>query len=136
MKRSYMKVSKIATSLLGVALLCSASVFAADVNKGSLHLDDKVTVDGTPVNPGDYRVEWTGSGPDVQATILKGKQTVASFPAHITEQNSPNAANAYASSDQPDGAKKLTAIYFGGKRFSLQVEQNAASQQTNTNPSK
>ena len=131
-----MKASKIGISILGAALLCSAGVFAAENNKGSLHLDDKVTIDGTPVNPGDYKVEWTGSGPDVQATILKGKQTVASFPAHITEQASPNAANAYGSTDQPDGAKKLTAIYFGGKRFSLQVEQNAAAQQTNTNPSK
>jgi hypothetical protein len=131
-----MKVSKIGTALLGVALLCSAGVFAAEGNKGTLHLDDKVTVDGTPVNPGDYKVEWTGSGPDVQVTILKGKQTVASFPAHLAEQASPNASNAYASSDQPEGAKKLTAIYFGGKRFSLQVEQNAAAQQTNTNPSK
>jgi type 1 fimbria pilin len=131
-----MKVSKIATALLGVALLCSAGVRAADSNKGTLHLNDKVTVDGTPINPGDYKVEWTGSGPDVQATILKGKETVASFPAHIAEQTSPNAANAYASSDQPDGAKKLTAIYFGGKRFSLQLERNASAQQTNTNPSK
>lgn len=131
-----MKVSKIGISILGAALLCSVGLFAAENNKGSLHLDDKVTVDGTPVNPGDYRVEWTGSGPEVQATILKGKQTVASFPAHIAEQTSPNAANAYASSDQPDGGKKLTAIYFGGKHYSLQIEPNAAAQQSNTNPSK
>jgi hypothetical protein len=131
-----MKVSKIGISILGAALLCSAGLFAAENNKGSLHLDDKVTVDGTPVNPGDYRVEWTGSGPDVQVTLLKGKQTVASFPAHVTEQPSPNNTNAYASSEEPDGGKKLTAIYFGGKHYSLQIEQNAAAQQSNTNPSK
>ena len=99
-----MKVSRIAITLLGAALLCSASVFAAET-KGTLNLDENVTVDGTPVKAGHYKVQWDGNGPDVQVTILKGKDTVATFPARVTDQPTPTYANAYGSTEQPNGAR-------------------------------
>ena len=136
-----MNVSRIGVSLLGAALLVSASAFAKDVNKGTLALDDNVTVNGTPLKAGDYNVEWSGNGPDVQVTVLQGHHTVATFPARVTEQTSPATANAYGSNEQPNGDKTLTSIYFGGKRYALQVEPNSANQrgqqnqQENTKPS-
>jgi len=132
-----MKVSRIAITLVGAALLCSASVFAAET-KGALNLDENVTVDGTPVKAGHYKVQWDGNGPDVQATILKGKDTVATFPARVTEQPTPTYANAYGSTEQPNGGRALTAIYFGGKHYALEVQPNGqqTSQQTTPNPSK
>jgi hypothetical protein len=130
-----MKMSRIGVSLFGAALLLSTSAFAKDndTNKGSLKLDDQVSVDGTPLKPGDYKVEWNGSGPNVTVTLLQGKHTVATFPAHVTEQTAPPESNAYGSEDQPNGGKALTAIYFGGKHYALQVEPNSANQQGETN---
>lgn len=130
-----MRMSRIGVSLLGVALLCSASAFAGDTNKGTLRLDDKVSVAGTALNPGDYKVEWNGNGPDVQVKVLKGRDTVATFPAHIAEQKVPVKANGYGSDTAPDGAKNLTSIYFGGKHYSLQVEPASAQQTQQNNPS-
>jgi Neuraminidase (sialidase) len=124
-----MRMSRIGVTLFGAALLFSSSAFAGgNDNKGSLRLDEKVTVDGTALNPGSYKVEWTGDGPEVKVSILKGGQTVATFPAHVTEQKSTQAADAYASAKQPDGGKTLTAIYFGGKHYSLQVEPGSGNQ--------
>lgn len=134
-----MKVSRIAVTLFAGALLCSASVFAGDSNKGTLRLDQNVTIDGTPVKAGDYKVEWNGNGPDVQVTVLKGKQTVATFPARVAEQATPSYSDAYSSSQQPDGARTVTAIYFGGKHYSLQVQPNGtqtSQQQNNSGSSK
>jgi hypothetical protein len=134
-----MKMSRIGVSVFGAALLFSASAFAGTTNKGSLHLEDDVTVDGTAVRPGTYTVEWDGSGPDVQVKLIKGHDTVATFPARLTEQNIAANANAYGSTDQPDGSKALTTIYFGGKHYALQVEPPNAQQQrqqSNTTPSK
>lgn len=131
-----MKVSRLAITLFGVALLCSTSVFAREANKGTLRLDNKVTVDGTPLNPGNYKVEWNGSGPVVQVTLSQGKDTVATFPAHLAQQTLANDADAYGSATEPDGSKSLTAIYLGGKHFVLEVEQKAAQEQPSSNPAK
>ena len=124
-----MRMSRIAVTLFGAALLFSSSAFAGgNDNKGSLRLDEKVTVDGTPLNPGKYKVEWTGDGAEVKVSILQGGQTVATFPAHVAEQKATQSADAYASSNQPNGDKALTAIYFSGKHYSLQVEPASGNQ--------
>jgi len=131
-----MKMARLTVTLFAVGLLCSASAFAAEINKAKLELSEKVSVDGTPLNPGTYKVEWEGTGPTVQVTLLQGRQTVATFPAHLTQQGSSNAADAYGSAQEPDGSRSLTAIYVGGKPYVLEVEQKAANQQSSTNPSK
>jgi len=125
----FMKLSKVSILLIGSALAFSSGAFAGDANKGKLRLQDKTIVDGKPLNPGNYTVEWTGNGPTVQVTLLQGKQTVATFPAHITEQSTPDHDNAYGSATEPDGSSRLTAIYFSGKRTALELEQYEASQQ-------
>jgi len=131
-----MKLSKVSILLIGSALVSSSGAFAGDANKGKLHLQDKTIVDGKPLNPGNYTVEWTGAGPTVEVTLLHGKQTVATFPAHIMEQSTPNHNDAYGSAPESDGSRRLTVIYISGKRTNLELEQNQASQQAGVSNSK
>ena len=123
-----MKLLKASILLIGLSLVLSSGAFAGDANKGKLHLQDKTIVDGQPLNPGYYNVEWAGTGPTVQVTLLQGKRTVATFPAHVTEKPTRNYDDAYASAPEPDGSSRLTVIYIGGKRTALELEQNQASQ--------
>ncbi len=116
-----MKMLKVSIILVGAVLVFSSSSRAGDTNKAKLHLADKVIIEGKNVDPGDYTVEWTGSGPAVEVSLVQGKHTIATFPAHVTEQANPNAADAYAGTSEPDGSKALTTIYFGGKRTALQL---------------
>jgi hypothetical protein len=125
-----MKMSRISIMLFGSALLFSSAALAGGNNKGKLDLTDKIVVDGKAIEPGNYRVEWDGSGPAVQVQILQGKQTVATLSAHVTEQASPNPQDAYSTAAGPDGSRALTAIYPGGKRLALEFDQNAASPQS------
>ena len=131
-----MKLSKGLILLIGSAVVFSSAAFAGDANKGKLRLQNKTIVDGKPLNPGHYTVEWTGTGPTVQVTLLDGKQVVATFPAHITEQPTADHDDAYGSAPQPDGSSRLTAIYFSGKRTALELEQYEASQQPNMSNSR
>ena len=131
-----MKLSKLSLTLLGSALLFSSAVLAGDANKGSLQLYEKVNVEGKALNPGHYTITWEGTGPDVQVTVLQGKQAVATFPAHVTEQKTRNSEDAYGSSAETDGSRNLTAIYPNGKRFSLEIESKAASQPSSAPASK
>ena len=118
-----MNISRMLGTLSGAALLLASTVLAADLNKGTLSVSEKVNVEGKTIDPGTYKVEWNGTGPTVQVTILHGKQTVASFPAQLTEQDTKSAADAYGSTTEADGSKQLTAIYIGGKHTVLQLEQ-------------
>jgi hypothetical protein len=123
-----MKLSKLALAFFGSALLFSSAAFAGDSYKGSLQLNEKINVEGKELNPGHYTIKWEGSGPDVQVTVLQGKQAVATFPAHITEHATRNTDDAYGSAPDSDGGRMLTAIYPNGKRFSIELEQASANQ--------
>jgi hypothetical protein len=131
-----MKLSKISLGILGSALLFSSAALAGDSNKSSLQLYEKINVEGKALNPGHYTVTWEGTGPNVQVTVLQGKQTVATFPAHLTEQTTRNNEDAYGSAAETDGTRTLTAIYPNGKRFSIEIEQAAASQPSTSPASK
>jgi len=131
-----MKLSKLSLAFFGSALLLSSAALAGDSNKASIQLYEKVNVEGKALNPGKYTITWDGTGPDVQVTVLQGKQTVATFAAHVTEQAARNTEDAYGSAADTDGARTLTAIYPNGKRFSLELESKAASQASSTPASK
>ena len=131
-----MKLSKMATMVFGAALLLASGVMAGETNKTNINLADKVTVEGKTLEPGTYKVEWTGSGPNVQVTISKGKQQVASFPAQLTEQATTNSVTAYSTNAATDGTKSLTAIYVGGKKSILQIEQASAGNQNTSSQAK
>jgi len=120
-----MKISKLSVFLSAAALLGSSAVLAGEVNKSSLKLYETTTVEGKALQPGDYKVTWEGSGPTVQVTIQQGKETVATFQAHVTEQATRNTGDAYGSSSEPNGSRVLTAIYPGGKRIALEVGQQS-----------
>lgn len=124
-----MKLSKIATTLFGAALLLASCAIAGETNKTNITVADKVSVEGKTIEPGRYQVEWTGNGPNVQVTVARGKQQVASFPAKLTENATSNATSAYSTSASADGSKSLTAIYVGGKKYILEVDQASASRE-------
>src|SRR6266436_8266792 len=131
-----MKLSKLSLAFFGSALLLSSAAVAGDSNKASIQLYEKVNVEGKELNPGKYTISWDGSGPNVQVTVTQGKQTVATFAAHLTEQTTRNTEDAYGSSAETDGSRTLTAIYPNGKRFSIEIDQNAASQPSTSSTSK
>jgi len=64
-------------------LIIPATVFAAPKNSANITFDMPVTVNGTQVPAGEYRVEWQGTGTSVQANFLQGKKVVASAPATL-----------------------------------------------------
>jgi hypothetical protein len=123
-----MRMLQATTLLASAALLFSAAAIAGEANKSTLQLSEKVTIEGKALNPGKYTVQWDGTGPNVHVTLIQGKQTLATFPAHLTEQAVPNSQDAFGTTAEPDGTRALSAIYPGGKRLSLTIDQNQASQ--------
>ena len=100
-----MKVTKLFTLLAGSSLLFSASVFAGNGNKKTLRIDTSVTVEGKSLAPGEYKFEWSGTGPDVKVNILKGKETVASVSARVVSLPVSNKQDGYSAAAAKDGSR-------------------------------
>jgi hypothetical protein len=129
-----MKVSRVLTLLLGSSLLFAVSAFAGNTNntnKKSLHLFENATIQGIQLPAGDYKCEWSGSGPDVKVTILKDRDAVATVPAQIVSQGASNEQDGYALVPGKDGSQSITDIFFSGEKFNLKIDQASNSSGAN-----
>jgi hypothetical protein len=117
-----MKTSK--SLFLGLALLLATSAFAA--NKGSLSVQEPVTVNGTRLAKGEYKVQWDGNGPSVELSITQGKKVVAKVPARIVNLDQPSQSDAAVVKNNGDGTKSLSEVRLSGKKFALSVGEEAA----------
>ena len=114
-----MKFATVSKSvMLGLALLLASNAFAA--TKGSLQISRPVTVNGTQLRPGDYKVEWDGSGPSVEVNILQGKNVIAKTPAHLVDLSAASLNNAAVIRTNSDGSASLAGVRFGGKKVTLE----------------
>jgi hypothetical protein len=119
--------------LLGLSLLLATSVFAANthINKGSLQLQNSVTVSGKTVPAGDYSVKWEGTGSNVQVSILQGRKVVASTSARVVELDQSSNSDTTVLKNNGDGSKSLAEIRFGGKKYALAIDNESASADMN-----
>ncbi len=115
-----MKFARMSKSLvLGLVLVFASSAFAA--TKANLQLNHPVTVNGTTLKPGEYKVQWEGNGPSVELSILHGKNVVAKVPAQVVTLETPAANDAAVTRQNGGGPDLLAGIRFQGKKFSLEL---------------
>jgi hypothetical protein len=123
-----MKFQKIYKSLfLGLALLLATGAFAAAANKGSMQLMDSVTISGKQIPAGTYLVKWDGTGPNVEVSILQGKEVVATTQARLVDLNQKPDNDSAVVKSNTDGSKSLSEIRFGGKKVALALGSETAS---------
>ena len=115
-----MKFAKYFLLLAGVALLLPLSAMAKDNgNSGKFTISENVKVGATQLKPGDYKVEWDGSGDNVQVKIIQGKNTVATAPAKLVNHDAPAPYNAVILNEASGGGKAISEIDFGKRKEAL-----------------
>jgi hypothetical protein len=123
-----MKTTRISALLFSNALFLAGSVLGGPApNKKTIHLPESVVVEGKTLAPGDYKIEWTEPGPNVQVTISQGKSAVVTVPAHLVALNASNIATSYSTSTSQDGSKTLTQVSFGGTKCQLELAPASAA---------
>jgi hypothetical protein len=123
-----MKFATISRSLImGLALLLASSAFAG--TKANLTLLSSATVNGTQLKPGDYKLEWEGSGPDVDVSIMQGKKVLAKVPAKLVDLDAPAQNNAAVVKRNGDGTSSLAGARFQGKKVALEVGESSGGMQ-------
>lgn len=115
------------TLLLGLALLLASSAFAA--TKAQLHLQSTTTINGTQLKPGDYKLEWDGTGPSVEVSIIQGRTVLAKTSAKLVDLQSASANDAAIVNRNDDGTSSLIGVRFEGKKYALELGQSSQGMQ-------
>jgi len=115
-----MKFATVSKSVvMGLAVLLASSAFAA--TKANLHLSGTTMISGTKLKAGDYKLEWDGTGPSVEVSIVQGKNVVAKVPAKVVDLSAPSQGDAAVVQTNNDGSSTLTSARFGGKKYALDL---------------
>lgn len=123
-----MKFTTVAKSLvLGLSLLLASSAFAE--TKANLHLNNPTVINGTTLKPGDYKLQWEGNGPDVEVSVMQGKNVLAKAPAKVVDLQSPAQNSAAVVTRNNDGTSALSGARFEGKKYALQLGDASDSMQ-------
>jgi hypothetical protein len=123
-----MKFATVSKSLvLGLAVLLASSAFAA--TKGSLQIDHPVTVNGTQLKAGEYKLQWEGSGPNVEVSIIRGRNVVAKVPAHVVDLGAAAQNDAAVTRKNDDGSSTLAGVRFQGKKIALELGESSDGMQ-------
>ena len=120
-------MKRFATLVCGTALtlMLTGAAFAGTVSK-TLTFTDPVQVNGTTLQPGDYKVTFDNSAPTTQLTFKKGKKDVATAQAQVKPANK----KAYTTSVEFNGegsSRKIQQIQFGGTEQMLVLSDNGSS---------
>jgi hypothetical protein len=78
----YLMLSAILTTIL------TAGGFAKTRSQGTMTLAQPAMIGSTQLKAGTYKVQWDGTGPNVQVNIMKDKNTVATTPAELKTNDS------------------------------------------------
>jgi hypothetical protein len=111
-------------AIVALALMTPVALLAAPKNSANVTFSETITVDGTQLPPGNYRVEWQGTGASVEASILQAGKVLASSPATLVIERT-NLNGAFETKEGVNNSHILQAIDWSDR--SLRFDQGNAS---------
>jgi hypothetical protein len=109
---------------LTLASFSPLGAFAKDKNVHSVNLADAVQIGTTQLKPGSYKVEWQGTGPNVQVNFLHEGKTVATVPGTLKTNEERITRDEIVTDPSSTGARALKEIDFGHQKEALVFSQS------------
>ena len=121
-----MKYPKYLAAIAAFCLITTAGLFADAKSKdrGNLNLANTVQIGSTHVASGDYKVEGSGTGDNVQVNILKGNNVVATTEGKLVELTKPAENNSVTTKALDNNTRALLEIQFDNRKEALVFNQN------------
>ena len=123
MKTSYFAAVLSLTCVLGFG----GSAYAARNNAHSVEIYHAVQVGDTRLKPGNYKVEWQGTGPAVQVSFQQNGKTVATVPGTLMTNDDQVTQDAIVTEATGAGASTLKEIDFRHLKQALVFDQDSGS---------
>jgi hypothetical protein len=114
LKTSYFTVVSL-TCLLGFG----GSAYAARDNARSVEIFDVVQIGTTELKPGNYKVEWQGTGPVVEVSFRQNGKTVATVAGRLKTNDDQVTQDAIETEATGAGTATLKEIDFGHQKEAL-----------------
>jgi len=102
-----------------LALLFPFGAQARDKNEHSVQVLDHVQVGSAQLNPGSYKVEWKGTGPQVAVTFLRDGEIVATVPGTLKMNDNEATRDAIVVDKANSNLETLEEIDFGRQKEAL-----------------
>jgi hypothetical protein len=116
-----MKFAKYLALVATLVLLAPLGALAANKNEHNVNIPEVVQVGSTQLQPGDYKVEWQGTGPAVHVKFLKDGKSVATTQGKIVESAKASPYDDVITRTTKNHQKRIEEIDFGNKRESLMI---------------
>jgi hypothetical protein len=113
---------KFVTYVLIAIIALSMTAFAAAGNTGSMNLISSGKINGTQLDPGSYKLTWTGQGNNVQVNI-EGKGVKVTVPATVVNDQKSSEHDMVMKSAEGN----VQEVHFGGKKTVLKFEGTAGA---------
>ena len=123
MKTLYFTAVLSLTCLLGFG----GSAYAARNNAHSVDISDAVQIGGTKLKPGNYKVEWQGTGPAVQVSFQQNGKTVVTVPGTLKTNDDQVIQDAIMTEATGAGMSTLKEIDFRHLKQALVFDQDLGS---------
>ena len=120
-------MKRFSTILCGTALslMLTGAAFAGTVSK-TLTFQNPVTVNGTTLQPGDYKVSYDDNSPNTQVTFKKGKKDVATAPAQVKQLGAKTTTTTVVYNTQGTN-QAVQEIHFGGSTQAIILSDGGSS---------
>jgi hypothetical protein len=113
-----MQQLKYAALLSTLALLSPVGALARDKNQHSVRIPESMQVGSAQLEPGNYKVEWQGTGPAVQVNFVRNGKTVATVPGTLNANDNHVVQDAIVT-DTATSTNTLKEIDFGRDKESV-----------------
>jgi hypothetical protein len=125
-----MQFAKYLLPVAVIALFLPAAGFARDKNSATMNLTDPAMIGTTSLQPGTYKVEWSGSGSTVNVSIIQHKAVVATTTAELKTHDNAASEDAVILAPVPNNSseKEIAEIDMANHKEALVINQ------TPTNP--
>ena len=121
-----MKYSKYLAAISLFALL-TVGAFAADKNQGKITISQAATVAGTQLAPGSYKLQWEGTGPEVQVKFLRDGKAVVTAPAKLVSKETLPPYDSVILKPSGAESRAIEEINFRNQKQALSFSSNQTS---------
>ncbi len=120
MKTSLFTAVLTLTCVLGLGI----NAHAVRSNAHSVEISDAVQIGDTQLKPGNYKVEWQGTGSAVKVSFLWNGKTVVTVPGTLKTNDDQVTQDGIVTEATSTGRSTLKEIRFGRHKESLVFDQN------------
>lgn len=109
--------------VLITVVFTTAFALAANIK---VTLNSNNSLNGTPVNAGEYKLNYTTTGDNAKVELMQGKKTVATGTGQMVEIDKAPAHDSVVSKVNPDGSRAIYEIQFAGKKQAIRFSSEPA----------